>query len=164
MRSPCKEDKGCPKVLSGNFDLRLTPKLLNPKAGPCPGCITLVFRDLVNSVLSGPSSKHPLPWSSSTRRHSRTNHRSQKAPADLVRMVSCPCACRTLKALNPKGPTWDFRKLRGTFFWGPYNKDPTTWGTILGPPIFGNLQMKSTACSTCFPEFSTYGLGFRVFG
>ena len=25
-----------------------------------------------------------------------------------------------------------------TLFWGPYNKDPTIWGTILGSPIFGN--------------------------
>ena len=27
---------------------------------------------------------------------------------------------------------------RGTLFGGPYNKDPTMWGTILGSPIFGN--------------------------
>ena len=27
-------------------------------------------------------------------------------------------------------------------FWGPYNKDPTIWGTILGSPIFGNPQIK----------------------
>ena len=27
---------------------------------------------------------------------------------------------------------------RGTLFGGPYNKDPTISGTILGPPIFGN--------------------------
>ena len=26
----------------------------------------------------------------------------------------------------------------GTLFWGPYNKDPTFKGTILGSPIFGN--------------------------
>ena len=26
----------------------------------------------------------------------------------------------------------------GTLFWGPYNKDPTIWGAILGSPIFGN--------------------------
>ena len=32
----------------------------------------------------------------------------------------------------------EFPKIRGTLFWGPYNKDPTIWGTILGPPIFGN--------------------------
>ena len=31
-----------------------------------------------------------------------------------------------------------FRKEGGTSFWGPYNKDPTIWGTILGSPIFGN--------------------------
>ena len=22
-------------------------------------------------------------------------------------------------------PVWEFRKIRGTLFWGPYNKDPT---------------------------------------
>ena len=22
-------------------------------------------------------------------------------------------------------PLWEFPKIRGTFFWGPYNKDPT---------------------------------------
>ena len=27
---------------------------------------------------------------------------------------------------------------RGTLFWGPSNKDPTIWGTMLGSPIFGN--------------------------
>ena len=25
-----------------------------------------------------------------------------------------------------------FRVIGGTFFWGPYNKDPTIQGTILG--------------------------------
>ena len=30
---------------------------------------------------------------------------------------------------------WDFR---GTLFWGPYNKDPTIEGTILGSQNFGN--------------------------
>ena len=30
---------------------------------------------------------------------------------------------------------------QGTLFWGPYNKDPTIWGTILGSPIFGNPQI-----------------------
>ena len=32
----------------------------------------------------------------------------------------------------------DFPKTGGTLFWGPYNKDPTIEGTILGSPIFGN--------------------------
>ena len=25
--------------------------------------------------------------------------------------------------------------------WGPHNKDPTIWGTIIGSPIFGNSHM-----------------------
>ena len=25
----------------------------------------------------------------------------------------------------PKNPIWEFPKIRGTLFWGPYNKDPT---------------------------------------
>ena len=30
----------------------------------------------------------------------------------------------------------------GTLFWGPYNKDPTIQGTILGSPtIFGNSHI-----------------------
>ena len=33
---------------------------------------------------------------------------------------------------------WDFPRIRGTLFWGPYNKDPTIQGTILGSPFFGN--------------------------
>ena len=28
-----------------------------------------------------------------------------------------------------------FRKLRGNLFWGPYNKDPTVWGTTVGSPM-----------------------------
>ena len=36
---------------------------------------------------------------------------------------------------------WEFPKIRGTFFLGPYNKDPTIWGTILGSPMFGNSQI-----------------------
>ena len=27
------------------------------------------------------------------------------------------------------------------FFWSPYIKDPTIWGTILGCPIFGNSHI-----------------------
>ena len=36
---------------------------------------------------------------------------------------------------------WEFPKIRGTLFWGPYNQDPTIWGTIFGSPIFGNSQL-----------------------
>ena len=27
---------------------------------------------------------------------------------------------------------------KGYLFWGPYNKDPTISGTLLGSPVFGN--------------------------
>ena len=29
----------------------------------------------------------------------------------------------------------EFPKMRGTLFWGPYNKDPSISGTMLGSPI-----------------------------
>ena len=29
-----------------------------------------------------------------------------------------------------------FQKIGGTLFWGPYDKDPTILGTILGVPYF----------------------------
>ena len=35
-------------------------------------------------------------------------------------------------------PIWEFPKIRGTLFRGPYNKDPTIYDAILGSPIFGN--------------------------
>ena len=31
--------------------------------------------------------------------------------------------------------------IRGTLHWGPYNKDPTIEGTILGCLIFGNFHI-----------------------
>ena len=36
---------------------------------------------------------------------------------------------------------WGFPKIRGTLFWGPYNKDPTIQGIRLGSPIFGSSQI-----------------------
>ena len=33
---------------------------------------------------------------------------------------------------------WESPKIRGTLFWGPYNKDPPI---LLGPPIFGNSRI-----------------------
>ena len=38
---------------------------------------------------------------------------------------------------------WQFPKIRGTLFWGPYNKDPTPTiqGTILRSPNFGNSHI-----------------------
>ena len=35
----------------------------------------------------------------------------------------------------------EFPKTRGTLFWDPYNKDPTTKGTLLGSPMFGNSHI-----------------------
>ena len=37
---------------------------------------------------------------------------------------------------------WELPRIRGTLFWGPYNKDPTIWGAMLGSPIFGNPHMR----------------------
>ena len=34
-------------------------------------------------------------------------------------------------------------KNRATSFWGPYHRDPTIWGTILGSPIFGNSHFSN---------------------
>ena len=36
---------------------------------------------------------------------------------------------------------WEFPKIRGTLFGGPYSKDPTIQGTILGSPVFGNSHI-----------------------
>ena len=44
-------------------------------------------------------------------------------------------------AMIEKDPDMGVSENLGTLYWGPYNKDPTIWGTILGPPIFGNSHM-----------------------
>ena len=43
---------------------------------------------------------------------------------------------------------WEFPKIRGTLFWGPYNKDRPILGTTLGSlisetPILGTLKPRS---------------------
>ena len=46
--------------------------------------------------------------------------------------ISCepPCNfCRSIQCIL------EFPKIKGTLFWGPYNKDHTIWGTRLGSPI-----------------------------
>ena len=35
---------------------------------------------------------------------------------------------------------WEFPKIWGTLFWGPYNKDPTIQGTVLGS-LFSETPM-----------------------
>ena len=51
---------------------------------------------------------------------------------------------RLLKTIPKTLSIWEFPKIRGTLFWGPYNKDPSILGTILGTPIFGNSHIDST--------------------
>ena len=46
------------------------------------------------------------------------------------------CQCHSL--LLVLVPDWEFPKIRGTLFWGPYNKHPTISGAVLGSPNFGN--------------------------
>ena len=55
---------------------------------------------------------------------------------------------------------------KGTLFWGPYNKDPTIWGTILGSPVFGKSHLQSRSAGRLiqraeFGRSATLGLGFR---
>ena len=52
---------------------------------------------------------------------------------------------------NKTGTIREFPKIRGTLFWGPYHKDPTIQGTILGPPIFGNSH-KGFFKGLCAPK------------
>ena len=35
----------------------------------------------------------------------------------------------------------EFPKIRGSLFWGPYNKDPIIYDPILGSPSFGNSHV-----------------------
>ena len=41
---------------------------------------------------------------------------------------------------NP-GFKWEFPKIRGTLFGGPYDQDATISGAIFGSSIFGNSQI-----------------------
>ena len=54
-------------------------------------------------------------------------------------------------------------EIRGTFFWGPYNKDPTIWGAILGSPIFGNsyISLRKLSAKRNLEGFETIGLELR---
>ena len=51
-----------------------------------------------------------------------------------------------------RGYTWQFQKLRGTLFWGPYNKEPTFIGTKLGSLIFGNSHLDSRSRALRYTE------------
>ena len=55
---------------------------------------------------------------------------------------SSSCGQKECRNLNVWVAIWDFPKSRGALLWGPYNKDPTISGTILGSPIFGNPHLE----------------------
>ena len=64
-------------------------------------------------------------------------------------IIRNPClgssgACGSLKFVM----IWELPKTGGTLLWGPYNKDPTISGTILGSPIFGNRHIAIAATTT----------------
>ena len=57
----------------------------------------------------------------------------------------------------------EFPKIEGTLFWGPYNKDPTISGTILGSPIFGNSHTL-LSCGSSWDVCSGGGSPFKKLG
>ena len=55
--------------------------------------------------------------------------------------------------------TWEFPIIRATLFWGPYDKDPTIWSTILlgfGVPYFNTFFLKGTLMKYKFILFSPW--------
>ena len=58
------------------------------------------------------------------------------------------CPTVNINTANPEDSTYRLHRALsqlhvGVFehlFWGPCNEDPTIQGTMLGPPIFGNLH------------------------
>ena len=65
----------------------------------------------------------------------------------------------------PGHSTWEFPKIGGTLSWGPYSKDPTISGAILGPPLFGNmaLAMQSMECPQEFLRRNSAHTGRQTF-
>ena len=51
--------------------------------------------------------------------------------------IACMHVHKCVKTYMLTFTIWEFPSFRGTLFWGPYNKDPTTQGSKLGSPIFG---------------------------
>ena len=66
---------------------------------------------------------------------SKAKHSTRSAPG--LKAQTAPCK----KLSHEKSSIWEFPKIRGTLFGGPYNKDPTIYGTILGSRIFGSSQI-----------------------
>ena len=62
---------------------------------------------------------------------------SYRADLQSLKYTPNPRVQPELRESKPRSPlslakpfTWEFPKIRGTLFWGPYNKDPTIRGTI----------------------------------
>ena len=71
--------------------------------------------------------------------------------ASLVAGLFVPSAAGRGKAELPLG-CLGLRKLRdikGTLFWGPYNKDPTILGTIMRSPIFATPHIMFSIEECC---------------
>ena len=56
---------------------------------------------------------------------------------------------------------YDSSRKLGYLIWGPYNKDPTNWGTILGSPIFGNPHMDFSITVTSPEQTEEGAFGLR---
>ena len=51
---------------------------------------------------------------------------------------------------------WWIPKIRGTFFGGPYSKDYSILGSILGSPYLGKLPFKISYCNQETPLITFY--------
>ena len=91
-------------------------------------------------------------------------------------LLGSGAAVLKFRARNPQTPNhkapkyWSFRKLGGTLFWGPYNKDPTISGTLLGSPHSRKLPYPSCGLRLDLPappehaeDGTAYGLAAAVF-
>ena len=62
-------------------------------------------------------------------------------------------------------PVGGFPEIRGTLFWGPYNKDYSICGSILGSPHFGKLPYRpQDIVSLGTPEKGPQFVGIRLLG
>ena len=66
----------------------------------------------------------------------RTRHRRSASRHLLCSLHSCLNIL--IASLQLLCPSMGVSEIKEYLIWGPYNKDPTTWGTILGPPSFRN--------------------------
>ena len=61
---------------------------------------------------------------------------------------------------------WEFPKIRGTLFCGPYSKDPTILGyyTRVPSPIFGNSHIEAKIATTKYILFIPYDFLLHLTG